>query len=403
VTAAAGAAALFRKTAYVRVLFLRRPPGVALVLGGALALGGCTSLSSLTSGDRIDYRTAGGSKTAGLDVPPDLTQLTRDSRFQQSTGTVSASAYQAAVPAAAQQAPALANVALSAAGGVRLERLGNERFLVASIPPEQLWPQLRAFWQERGFTLVVDEAPTGTMETQWAENRAKLPLDFVRSTIGRALDNLYSTGERDKFRTRVERTPGGSEIYISHRGMVEVYSDTQKTQTVWQPRPSDPQLEAEFLSRLMIKLGAKEEQAKAAVVATTPAAAAAAPARARLLEGRPAATLQVDDGFDRAWRRVGLALDRSGFTVEDRDRSQGQYFVRYVDPARAGREEPGFFGRLFSFGSKGSEVGGPARYRVSVKSEGAASSIVSVQNAQGAPENGEAGQRIVRFLAEDLK
>jgi outer membrane protein assembly factor BamC len=404
VTAAAGAAALFRKTAYVRVHSCARPPGVALFLGAALALGGCTSLSSMTSGDRIDYRTAGGSKTAGLDVPPDLTQLTRDSRFQQSTGTVSASAYQAAVPAAAQQAPALANVALSAAGGVRLERLGNERFLVASIAPEQLWPQLRAFWQERGFTLVVDEAPTGTMETQWAENRAKLPLDFIRGAVGRALDNLYSTGERDKFRTRVERTAGGgSEIYISHRGMVEVYSDMQKTQTIWQPRPSDPQLEAEFLSRLMIKLGAKEEQAKAAVVATAPAAAAAAPARARLLEGRPAATLQVDDGFDRAWRRVGLALDRSGFTVEDRDRSQGQYFVRYVDPARAGREEPGFFGRLFSFGSKaGNDAGNPARYRVNVKSEGP-STIVSVLNGQGAPENGEAGQRIVRLLVEDLK
>ena len=393
------AAAIFREIPYVRVSFPGRCLGLSLALGAALALGGCTSLSSLTSGDRIDYRTARGSQTAGLDVPPDLTQLTRDSRYQPSAGTVSASAYQAAAPAAAQQAPGVASVALSSAGDVRLERLGSERFLVTSIAPEQLWPQLRAFWQERGFVLAVDEPATGTMETEWAENRAKVPLDFIRSTIGRAFDNLYSTGERDRFRTRVERASGSSEIYISHRGLVEVYSDTQKTQTIWQPRPSDPQLEAEFLSRLMVKLGAKEEQAKAAVATT---AAAPAASRARLLEGRPAATLQVDDGFDRAWRRVGLALDRSGFTVEDRDRSRGQYFVRYVDPARAGREEPGFLSKLFSFGSKGNDAGGPARYRVSVKSEGA-SSIVSVQNGQGAPENGEAGQRIVRLLVEDLK
>jgi len=152
----------------------------------------------------------------------------------------------------------------------------------------------------------------------------------------------------------------------------------------------------------MVKLGAKEEQAKTAVAATAAPVPAAA-TRARLLEGRPAATLQVDGGFDRAWRRVGLALDRSGFTVEDRDRSQGQYFVRYVDPALAGREEPGFLGRLFRFGRRsGDAAAGPARYRVSVKSEGA-SSIVSVLDGQGAPEKGEAGQRIVKLLAEDLK
>ena len=221
---------------------------------------------------------------------------------------------------------------------MRLEKLGSERFLLTAMPPEQVWPQLRAFWQERGFQIAVDDPASGTMETEWAENRARIPQDIIRRTIGRAFDNLYSTGERDKFRTRIERTPaGGSEIYLSHRGAAEVYSDVQRTQTVWQPRPRDQQLEAEMLSRIMVKLGAKEEQAKAAA-ATAVAAPAAAPVaaarQARLLEGRPAASLQVDDGFDRAWRRVGLALDRSGFTVEDRDRSQGQYFVRYVDPAR---------------------------------------------------------------------
>ena len=363
-----------------------------------LALGGCSTLSDMASGDKLDYRSAGNA-TRGLDVPPDLTQLARDSRYQLQSGqTVSASAYQA--PATTGAAAVTPVVAVAAAGDVRLERLGNERWLKTALPPEQLWPQLRQFWQERGFGLAVDDAPSGTMETQWAENRAKLPQDIIRRTVGRALDALYSTGERDKFRMRVERTPAGSEVYITHRGMVEVYADTLKTQTIWEPRPADPQLEAEMLSRLMVKLGVKEETAKAAVVQT----AVAAPARARLLDGRPGAALQVDDDFDRAWRRVGVALDRSGFTVEDRDRAQGQYFVRYVDAAQAARTEPGFFGRLLSFGSKPSAGDPTARYRVAVKADAAAAtSTVSVLNNQGAPENGDAARRIVRLLVDDLK
>ena len=358
----------------------------------SLALAGCSSIENFASGDKVDYRTTGG-KGAPLDVPPDLTQLARDSRYQPQGGTVSASAFQSAAPAAAASA---ATVAVKTTGDTRIERLGNERWLASSLTPEQLWPQLRAFWQERGFVLTVDQPDAGVMETQWAENRAKLPTDLIRSTIGRILEPLYSTSERDKFRTRVERGANGSEVYITHRGMIEVYADVQRNSTVWQPRQADPQLEAEFLSRLMLKLGVKEDQAKAAIAtATAPGAAA----RARLLEGRPAATLQLDDGFDRAWRRVGLALDRSGFTVEDRDRAQGQYFVRYVDPAQFGKGEPNVFSRIFS---RGDPATGPVRYRVNVKAEGE-TSLVSVLNNQGAPENGDAGQRIVKLLLEDLK
>ncbi|MDP3820987.1 MAG: outer membrane protein assembly factor BamC [Burkholderiales bacterium] len=370
-----------------------------LVLAGTLSsLFGCTVVGDALSGDKIDYRSK-GEKTAGLDVPPDLTQLTRDSRYQQSQGTaVSAASYQAAASAAAPAAAASVplTIAPQAIGDMRIERLGNERWLSSSLTPEQLWPQLQAFWKERGFRLATDEPKAGVMETDWAENRAKLPQDWVRSSIGKVLDVLYSTGERDKFRTRIERNGIGSEVYITHRGMIEVVTGQGRDNTIWQPRPSDPQLEGEFLSRLMLKLGAREEAAKAAGVSP---AAAGASARARVVEGQSAATLQIDDSFDRAWRRVGVALDRSGFTVEDRDRAQGLYFVRYVDPANMGKEEPGFFAKLFGLDKKD---GGPAKYRVSVKSAGERS-VVSVLDGQGAPENSEAGKRIAATLLEELK
>ena len=368
------------------------------------SLAGCSSLENLMAGDKIDYRTATtGGKATGLEVPPDLTQLTRDSRYQQTQGSsVSAAAFQANTPATVATVSVATPIAAQAVADMRIERLGNERWLRTSLTPEQLWPQLQAFWKERGFVIVQDTPTTGVMETDWAENRGKLPLDFVRSSIGKVFDGAYSTGELDKFRTRVERGANGTEVYITHRGMIEVYVGDRKENTTWQPRQPDPQLEGELLSRLMLKLGATETVAKAAV--PTPGTPGA-PARARLVTGQPSATLQIDDGFDRAWRRVGVALDRSGFTVEDRDRTQGVYFVRYIDPKFAGKDEPGLFSKLLGYvGVKSGDdpTGGPARYRVTVKGEGDRSTV-SVLTGAGAPENGDAGKRITTLLLEDLK
>lgn len=375
----------------------------------ATSLAGCSTVENFLGGDKIDYRTAGATRDRGLEVPPDLTQLSRDTRFQPTGGSVSAAEFQAARPPAVTNGSAVnggttvatvsgSAVAPKAMGDVRLERQGNQRWLTVAMAPEQLWTQLQGFWKDNGFVLTLDDAAAGLMETQWAENRAKIPQGILRDTLGRAFNSLYSTGERDKFRTRVERTAAGTtEVYISHRGMEEVYTTPQKDTTVWQARPSDPQLEAAMLQRLLLRLGVKEEQART-VVATE---GTTEPARARAVEGQAAATLQVDDGFDRAWRRVGLALDRSGFTVEDRDRAQGLYFVRYVDPSDSNKDEPGMLSRLFSFGKK-EEAAGPARYRVQVRGEGERSTV-TVLNAQGQPENGEAGKRIVRLLVEELK
>jgi len=368
------------------------------------ALAGCSSVENFLAGDKVDYRSNTTTRPAGLEVPPDLTQLSKETRYQQPpNGTISASTFQTqTTAAAAASAPATIQViAPQSVGDFKIERLGNDRWLSTTLTPEQVFPQVRTFWKDNGFNLAQDRPEAGVIETEWAENRAKLPQDFIRSSIGRLFENAYSTSELDKFRTRVERTPTGSDIYITHRGMEEKYIGERKESTVWQPRPTDPSLEAEFLARLMVKLGARSEEAKTIVAAAAAAPLPTAPARARMLTDRPGPTLQVDDGFDRAWRRVGLALDRSGFTVEDRDRTQGVYFVRYVDPAFAGREEPNFFAKMFSFGKK-DDGAGLAKYRVKVTAEGSATSTVAVLDSQGKPENGEAGKRIVSLLLDDL-
>ena len=353
------------------------------LLGLTLALSACSALNS----DKIDYKSA--SKGATLEVPPDLKQLTRETRYAVPGGVVSANALQAGQAAEPSGTRSAASTSL---GDVRIERDGNQRWLVVQRPAGQLWEPVRDFWLQNGFTLAMDQAKVGIMETDWAENRAKLPQDIVRATIGKVFDSLYSTGERDKFRTRLERAGDGStEIFISHRGMVEVYSSSTKDSTIWQPRPADPELETEFLRRLMVKLGVSEEQSKA--IAAVPVQL---PPSARIATVGGAPVLQLDEGFDRAWRRVGLALDRTGFTVEDRDRSQGVYFVRYVAPGESKKE--GFFTKLF--GSK--DAVAPLQYRIAVRSEGNATTV-AVQNASGAPETSANAQSIVRVLADDLK
>jgi outer membrane protein assembly factor BamC len=361
-------------------------------------LAGCSTVDSFISGDKVDYRSQ-ASKTPSLEIPPDLTQLARDTRYQPQAGSVSATVYQGAAAAPAGQTT-VPSVAPQSMGEIRVLRDGKQRWLVVPMTPEQLWPQLKSFWQERGFALASEDIQTGMMETDWAENRAKLPDDIIRRTLGRVIESLYSTGERDKFRTRVERTPEGAEVFISHRGMEEVYVGQQKDQTMWAGRPNDPQLEAEFLQRLMAKLGTREEAARTAVANAAPSGA---PARARLMSDGTAA-LQVDEGFERAWRRVGLALDRSGFTVEDRDRTNGLYYVRYIDPKNIGREEPGFFSKLFGL-DKDDKVNltGPGRYRIAVKGQGDNATLVSVLSSQGTPENSDVGQSIVTRLVDDLK
>jgi outer membrane protein assembly factor BamC len=283
--------------------------------------------------------------------------------------------------------------------GYRVEKDEHQRWLSVPKPPEQVWSQIVSFWQDLGFLLIKNEPTAGVMETNWAENRAKLPQDIIRKTIGSVLDSAYSTGELDQYRTRVERTATGSEIFITHKGMEEVHTSALKDSTRWQPRPPDPQMESEMLARLLVKLGATETAARAAV--DNPVNAAPAKARARVLADQPAATLEMDDSLDRAWRRVGIALDRSGFTVEDRDRAAGLYFVRYVDPKTAGQDNtPGFFGKLF--GASTDTSAAAIKYQVSLKSEGS-KTLVSVLNSQGSPDAGENGKRIVTVLADELK
>jgi len=365
------------------------------VLAIATALTACSSLDE----DKINYKSA--SKASTLEVPPDLTQLRKDSRYILDSNSATASGFQGVPTKAADN-----GTASNSAGDARMERSGNQRWLVVNRPADKVWGVLQDFWKDNGFVLTTEQAELGIMETDWAENRAKLPQDFIRKSLGRVLDALYSTGERDRFRTRIERnTQGGVEIYISHRGMIENYTDGRKEQTLWQPRPADPELEIEFMRRLMLRFGGATAPVGSSAATLTAGTSGAASGSAVSVSGGVMVTqvnnlpvIELKDDFDRAWRRLGVALDRTSFTVEDRDRSKGVYFVRYV-PAGATGKEPGFFAKLFS-----KDVTSPTltKYSITLTHKDGVSRI-AVLNAEGAADPSDNAEKILKLIAGELK
>ena len=371
----------------------------ASLIALSLALAGCST--SLFESKRIDYKSA-KQMPQTLEIPPDLTAPTRDDRFAvpdvSPRGVATYSAYNA--DRSGQPSAAGATDVLATPDTMRIERAGSQRWLVVAGVPEQLWPEIKDFWIELGFILNVDSPEIGVMETDWAEDRAKIPQDFIRSTLGKVLDGMFSTPERDKFRTRLEqgKDAGTVEIYISHRGMMEIYPTEAKDSTIWQPRPADPELEAEMLRRLMVRLGAEEARADAALTSVP------TEERARITAGSDGqVSLSMEEPFDRAWRRVGLALDRIGFTVEDRDRAQGLYFVRYVDPD-ADNKSPskGFLSSLAFWRSDEKPVQGGREYRLHVQGQGE-DSRVTVLTREGGADASDTAKRILGLLQNELR
>lgn len=358
------------------------------------SLVGCSAVG--LGSKRVDYR-SGAAQAPSLEVPPDLTAPARDERYKvPGSEGESVATYSDYSRGGAAERPA-GSAVLPEVKGVRLERSGAQRWLVVNDQPENVWPVVRAFFQENGLAIKSEDQASGVMETDWAENRAKIPQGTIRSVIGKVFENAYSSGEKDQYRARLERGKDGAstEVFITHRGMEEALSADQNT-SKWQARANDPELEAIMLQKLMVRFGASEAQAGAAVSgAPVPGEPAASS-----LRGDGSASLQgifdgssiivINDAFDRSWRRVGLAIERAGLAVEDKDRARGIYFLRPV------QTEKGWMDKLM-FWEDDDE--GARRYRVNVKDGGAACEV-SVTDQDGA--NDDATKQIIEAIYKNI-
>ncbi|MEO5699258.1 MAG: outer membrane protein assembly factor BamC [Casimicrobiaceae bacterium] len=345
---------------------------------------------STSLGKKVEYKSA--TSAPALEIPPDLTRPQYDERYNVTTASGLA-ARDATRPVTGTE------IAPKANAEARIVRAGTERWIVAKATPEEAMNTVRQFFIDNGLAIAQDLPQIGVIETDWAENRAAIPQDFLRRQLGKFIDVLYNTYKRDKFRARIERgaEPGTVEIYLSHRGMEQMPTAMSQGSPVafaWAVLPPNPDLEAEFLTRLLVRFGSTEPQAVQALQASEKV-----PDRARLETAADGSSrLVVEDSFDRAWRRVGLTLDRIGFTVVDRDRSKGLYYVRYADPDAA-QKDTGFLSK-FAFWRDKTEK--PEQYRIAVAEVGG-NSTVAVQDPQGAPERSTTGNRILGLLRDQLK
>ena len=319
-----------------------------------------------------------------LEVPPDLTALEASDSY--------------AIPAAGGGRVSAAQIG-QAGGGVAtqsgvlpqfdemsVQRAGQIRWLVVQAAPEQLWPKLRDFLKEQGFEIEQNEPAIGVMETGWAENRAGLTRTGLRKYLGK----LYDAGTRDKYRVRVEREGDGvTAVYLTHRGAKEVVADEDIIK--WEMRPSDPELEIEMLRRLMVYLG-KESEAAQALLAD--AEEQSTVMRLAEQEGRP--VLMIEDAFGRAWRRIGVALDRLALVVEDQNRAGGTFYAVYRGDERY---ERGFFKSLFGGGDKDLLTVGDS-YQIQVLDQGTYVEVTAYDGEGAALADDVAGEILSRLQDE---
>ena len=372
----------------------------ALLFAGVTVLG-CSNteefLDTVLPAQKPKYQSS--SSLPPLEVPPDLSSQSIQDRLllpgEQATGGANYSDY-------ANQDGNATTVALvlPELTDVAVKRNGDKRWLVIQADVEGVWPQLREFWFAEGLQIKKEDPTIGIMETDWAENRADVQKGLIRKLLEKISTKLYAAATRDKFRIRLERgeQPGTTELYLTHRGVEEV---AQGQTYIWQPRPSDPELEAEMLNRLLIYFGINREAATNLLATNEPHVE-----RAQLVRTDAGSKLAIDEDFSRAWRRTGLALDRVGFTVEDRDRSRGLYYVRYVDPLREtdAEGEEGWLSKLKFWGSDEPEALEPGEdsFLISLIGEGEMTEVV-VLNVEGERELSATADRILSLLHEQLR
>ena len=308
-------------------------------------------ISSLAACDSIpfidnssDYKGAGRAKP--LEVPPDLTSGPVSDAYS-IPGSTNYSTYSQGQ----DEQQVAAEKVLATPDGVRMERAGAQRWLVVNAPAEKVWPVIRDFWADQGFAVRKEDAQLGVMETEWIKADAIKLAEEKSGNYGdkfdKWLDGLSGLADRRKFRTRLDHgsEQGTTEIYMTHRTVAGAPDDgknriqtqlgeidtgyrvdADKKNTSKDNERDADELDAELLRRLMVKLGVEEQKSKSIMANMVDTK------RAEVVKEKDgSATLYVGDPFDRAWRRVGLALDRIGFVIEDKDRSTGLFYVRYAD------------------------------------------------------------------------
>ena len=350
---------------------------IGAVLSCMTLLVACSSIPQ----SEIEYKKS--RSLPALEIPPDLITPANDEAAQ--------------IPTLSRPASDTSSTKATSETEIRVERDGGLRWLVIKGDMPQLQQRIRSFWQSHGFDVQEQDPRLNIMDTSWEENRGITKKSGISTFFRKAFDVFYSASTRDQFRVRLE--PGTdartTEIYLTHRGMEQIIN---KETPLWQPRPTDPALEAEMLKRLALYLGTNEDNANVIKDDLT----RAAPARASITQdAQGLSLLVVTEDYANTWRRTGIALDHLGAKIEDQNRTldakRGSYQFRIKDPSQANDQSKGWFSKLFS-----SDKDKTQYFELRLLDQGKETHITVFDQA-GTRDNSPAAQRLLTLLHEQLK
>ena len=379
------------------------PRLVAVLLG--LVLAGCSTMEEMLPDQTLAYKKQ-REAAENLEIPPDLSKGEfNDALDVPATGSATYSEYTGERSKRRQTAGS--GDVLPEVQNVELRREGNSRWLEVAAPPAAVWPRVVSFWREQGILLVEQNPTVGVMKTDWIENRAEIRQDFIARMLRKVADGIYATAKRDQYRVRLERGAKGTvtDVFLTHTAMEERLLRNvagEEAQGVWEPAPSDPGKEAEMLRRLMVYLGVTEKRAASAAAGAEAGAGAAGtrPTMARMVPDGAGSALVISDEFRRAWRQTGVALDRVGFAVEDRDMSSGTYYVRYDPGSEGAQKKDGFFSKMAFW--RGKDIDPVKKYQVKLVAAGSETRL-TVLDAAGQRDDSPGGKKILSLLQEQIR
>jgi outer membrane protein assembly factor BamC len=369
-----------------------------------LALSGCSSIPGIDKvlpDRKVEYKKSRQAER-NLEIPPDLTKRSIQDELVIPGAETTLSRYESRQRAPDRAAGSRSEV-LPEVDSIEVRRDGDQHWLLISGDPEGVWYRVLEFWQENGVLLEEQDPTVGVIVTGWLENLADIKTDFITDTVRKFAGSLYAASTRDQFRVRIENglKPGTTELYLTHRGMQEtIIQDGAGTveRVVWNPRETDHDLEVEMLRRMMVYLGSEDQIARQQLAKK----GKSRQPRATLNKSGGQVSLALNESFERAWRLTGVALDRVGFAVEDRDRSDGVYYVRYADPMRGAEERKGWLGKLVFWEVEEAEIDRQSQYQIRLSGAGQKTDVV-VHGATGVRDNSETAQRILTLMHEQLR
>ncbi|MBL6902194.1 MAG: outer membrane protein assembly factor BamC [Luminiphilus sp.] len=281
-------------------------------------------------------------------VPPDL-----DSKAIQQAYPIPDVAENLAIPVTGKTPRPAPLTAGSQLDAVRLQRLGDNGWAVVNVAPGQLWPQVRAFLVSSGISVSAVDASAGLIDTT-----------FVL---------LEDRSLESRFRFRVDSgvQRNTSELHILQQNMAK-----DLDLTVWPANSDDADLEQVMLRNIAQFIANSAESAPVSMMAEQAITGAG---RIALEEDVDGARLRLALPFNRAWAAVEKGFSDAGFRLDDKNRSEGVFYVTYVGPD--GEDDDGWFSWLW-----GSERDDPLlgqEFQVQLAEDVAAQVVISIVNIEG--------------------